>query len=162
MSKLSASQKAPPSRVLSHMGLCYKILQRPRWLGPTPTLWGMVSLSNGQVLAYPRKHSCGHAVAEVQRLWQITTHSTRFHCTLVSLSQYQQMWLLSAVHWNHCLWESHMASIKCILSRGTSSPCATHGPLRPCCLLLGIRPTFSPEHHQALSSGTLDSALHCL
>ena len=40
--------------------------------------------------------------------------------------------------------------------------CVAHGPLRPCCLLLGICPIASPEHRQALSSGNSDSALHCL
>ena len=39
------------------------------------TLWERVLLSSGQVPACPRKHLCNWAVAEVQRLWQIITHS---------------------------------------------------------------------------------------
>ena len=35
-------------------------------------------------------------------------------------------------------------------------------PFGPCCLLLGISPTSSVEHHQALSSKTSDSVLQCL
>ena len=50
-------------------------LQSFLWLGSTPTLWGRVLLSNGLLPACSRKHSCYHAVAEVQQLWQITTHS---------------------------------------------------------------------------------------
>ena len=50
-------------------------LQRPLWLGRLPTLWWRVLLSTGQVPACPRKSSCDRAMAEVQRLWQITTHS---------------------------------------------------------------------------------------
>ena len=52
-------------------------LQSTLWLGPLPTLCGKVSLSNGWVLACPRKHSCDHAVPEVQRLWRSTTYSWR-------------------------------------------------------------------------------------
>ena len=33
---------------------------------------------------------------------------SRFHCTLVSLSQYQQTWLFSRVCWDLCLWGGHM------------------------------------------------------
>ena len=55
-----------------------------------------------------------------------------------------------------------MASTKCSLSRGTTSPCVARGPLRRRCLLLGIRPISLPEHRQALSSRTADSVLHCL
>ena len=39
------------------------------------TLWRRVSLTNGKVPACPRKRSCDHAVAEVQRLWQTTRHT---------------------------------------------------------------------------------------
>ena len=50
-------------------------LQRTLWLGPMPTPWGRVSLRSGWVPACPRKCSCHHAVAEVQKLQQITIHS---------------------------------------------------------------------------------------
>ena len=55
-----------------------------------------------------------------------------------------------------------MASTKRPPSGGTASPHVAHGALRPRCLLLGIGPTSSPEPRQAPSSGTSDSALHCL
>ena len=126
MSKLSTCQEAPPSGVLSQMGLCFKTphFRDPCQLGPMPTLLGRILLSNGWVLACPRKRSCDRAVAEIQRLWQITTHSWRwFHHSLVSLSQHQQTWLLSRVLWELCLWGSHMASTKCSPSKGTASAC---------------------------------------
>ena len=44
-------------------------LLRTLWLGPAPTLWERVSLSNGQMQACPREHSCDLAEAEVLRLW---------------------------------------------------------------------------------------------
>ena len=50
-------------------------LQRPLQLGPSPTLWGRVSLSNDWVLTRSRKCLCGHTVAEVRKLWKVTTHS---------------------------------------------------------------------------------------
>ena len=90
------------------------------------------------------------------------TVGVRFHCILASLSQKQQTWLLSGVRWDLCLWEGCMDSIKCTSSRGTASPCVTQRPLTPCCLLLGICTTSSPEHRQALSSQTSDSVFHCL
>ena len=43
--------------------------------GSMPTVWGRVSLSNVQVLACPRKHSCDHAAAEIQRILPVTLHS---------------------------------------------------------------------------------------
>ena len=49
-------------------------LQRPLRLGPMQTLWGKVSLSNVWVPVCPRKRLSDSAAAEVQRLWQITTH----------------------------------------------------------------------------------------
>ena len=41
------------------------------------------------------------------------TASSSFHHTLVYLSQYQQTWLLSGVHWDFCPWGGCMASVKC-------------------------------------------------
>ena len=49
-------------------------LQRPLRVGSTLTPWGRVSPSNGQVPACPRRRSGDCTVAEVQRLWQTTTH----------------------------------------------------------------------------------------
>ena len=47
-----------PARVLSQMGLFQNsTLQRRLWLRPVLSLWGRVSLSNGLVLAPPRKCS---------------------------------------------------------------------------------------------------------
>ena len=64
--------------------------------------------------------------------------------------------------WDLCLWGGSIASTKCSPNRGTASPRVAHRPLRPFCLFLEICPSSSPEHHQALSSKTSDSALHCL
>ena len=117
-SKLSAYQVVSPSRVVSQIGLCFKSLhfRDSPCLGPTPTTCGKVLLSNGQVSACPRKYSCYHAPAEVQRLRQITAASQHPFChTLVSLFPYQQMWLLSRVLWDL------MASTKCSPRRGTTS-----------------------------------------
>ena len=47
-----------------------------------------------------------------------------------------------------------MASTKCSLSRGITSPHVVHGLLSPQCLLLGMLLASLPEHHQALSSRT--------
>ena len=78
-------------------------LLRTLWLGPTPTLWGRVLLSNGWVLTCPRERPLDCTVAEVQRLWPGAglrqkrfrdygesqhTAGARFHRTLASLVQY--------------------------------------------------------------------------
>lgn len=74
--KLSTCQASSPSRVLCQMGLCFKTQHfRDSGLGPAATLWRRLLLSNGLVLACPRKHLCDCIAAEVQRLWEITTHS---------------------------------------------------------------------------------------
>ena len=79
--------------------------QRTLQVGPTLTLWGNVSLSNGQLAP-----ECVHAVVQQQRFRDYGksqyTASARFHCTLMSLSQYQQTRLLSRVRWDLCLWEA--------------------------------------------------------
>ena len=133
--------------------------QRTLQVGPTLTLWGKVSLSNGQLAP-----ECVHAVVQQRRFRDYGksqhTARARFHCTLVSLSQYQQMRLLSRVHWELCLWGGHMASTKCTQSRGTPSPLVAHRSLEPLSLLLGIY--SKPEHCQVLSSRTSKSVLHCL
>ena len=138
------------------------LFQNPT-LGPMPTLWGMVLLSNGWVLVSPRKCSCNHAVEEVQRVWQITTHSW---CqvspqSLVFVPIPANIAALQGPL-GICLWGGHMASTKCSPSKGTASLCVAHMPLRPHCLLLVIHPISSPEHCQTLSSVTSGSVLHCL
>ena len=44
-------------------------LLRALQLGLALTLWGRVSLSNGQVLGCPREHSYSHAALEAQKQW---------------------------------------------------------------------------------------------
>lgn len=55
--------------------------------------------------------------------WQrFRDYGTSFHCTLLSLSQYQQTWLLSRLHWDHCPWVGRMASTmqgNCFFTLGT-------------------------------------------
>ena len=85
-------------------------LMRPLRLGPAMLFWGRFSLSNGPVLACPKERSCDHAAADVQRLWQITTHNARFHHTLAFLFQYQQMWSVFEVCWDLCMWGGQMPS----------------------------------------------------
>ena len=94
------------------------------------------------------------------------TAGARFHRTLVSLLQYQQMWLLSRVCWDFCLWGGCMASTKYPPSRGATFPRVARGPIRPLCLLMDVLTralpgTFSPEHCQVLSfkPHTLSSTL---
>ena len=74
---LSARQHCPPE---FHFSFEQNLtLKRYTWLRLTQPLWARVpmrvSVSSGQVLTCPRKCSCNHTVAEVQRIWQITTHS---------------------------------------------------------------------------------------
>ena len=117
-------------------------LLRTLLLGPTPTIWGRVSLSNGWMLAYPRKCSCDPCSGKGSEIMaNYNTYSTRFHSTLASLFQYQEIWLLARVRWDLCLWGGCMASTKCPPSRGTTSPHVAHRPLGPHSLLLGIHPS---------------------
>ena len=137
-------------------------LERTLQHGPTPTLWGRVSLSNGRVPACLRKHSCNSAAAEFQKLSQTTTHSQ--HQVLLHSGIFVPIPAnVAALQGPLGPWprRGHMAFTKCTPSRGTTSPPVTQGPLRPCCLLLGIHPNSSLEHHQSPSSETSDSALQC-
>ena len=125
-------------------------LQRPLWLGPTPTFWERVSLSNGWMPAFPRKRLCDRIAAEFQGLQQSKiTASSRFYHTLASLSQYQQTWLLSGVCWDLCLWGGFMASTKCTPSRGTTSPCVYMYPsdLAACSWRFTLPPHQSAARH---------------
>ena len=83
-------------------------LLRTLWLGPALTLLGRVFLSNGWVLACSREHSWVHSAAERFRDYGKSQHTAgaRFHCTLASLSQYQQTWLLSRVCWTFACGEA--------------------------------------------------------
>ena len=138
-------------------------LQRPLRLGPMPILWVIDLLSSGWVLTCPRKHSCYHTATQVQRLWQITTHS--WH----QVSMYFGVFVPMPA--NVAALQGSLGplpvgrpydSTKCSLSKGTISPYVAHGPLRPHCQLLRILSVSSWEHHHALRSRTSDSALHCL
>ena len=123
-------------------------LHRTLWLGPTLTLWGRVLLTSGWVLACPRKLSHNSAAVEVQRLWQITTHSwcqVSLHSGL-----FVPITAKVAVLWGLLgpLPVGRMYDLYKMLSKqGTPSPLVAHGPLRHCCLLLGICSTSSSEHH---------------
>ena len=99
VSKLSACQAGPPSWVLPQMRLCFQTLNSwgpcsldPLWLSGAGSCWAMVRChlapenirvivlqqrfrDCGQVPVCPRKSSCNRTAAEVQRLWQFTTHS---------------------------------------------------------------------------------------
>ena len=137
-------------------------LLRTLLLGPTPTIWGRVSLSNGWMLAYPRKCSCDPCSGKGSEIMaNYNTYSTRFHSTLASLFQYQEIWLLSRVRWDLCLWGGCMASTKCPPSRGTTSPHVAHRPLGPHSLLLGIHPSHqSTARYWALEFPTLCSPVY--
>ena len=138
-------------------------LQRPLWLGPPPTLWGRVLLSNGRVPACPRKCSCICAIVEVQILWQTTTHSQ--HQVSPHSGIFVPIPANMAVLWGPLgpLPMGRPYSLYPMLSsRGTTSPHVVHRPLGLHCLLPGIHPTSSLQHHQALNSETSDSVLHCL
>ena len=140
------------------------MLQRPpvAWTCPDFLGEGLVEQCLGACL--PQKtfmQLCSGRGSETYGKSEHTAYA-RFHCTLASLSQYQLTWLLSRFCWDLCLWRGHIASTKFHSKQGTTSPHVVHSPLRPCCLLLGIHPTSSPEHHQALSSETSNSELHCL
>ena len=99
--KLSACQSAPSSRVLSQMGLYFKALYFR-----DPTAWNPIWLSVGR--SHWAMSGCWIApenvcvIAQQQRFRDYgklqNTAVIRFHCTLVSFSQYQQTWLLSGVH----------------------------------------------------------------
>ena len=113
VSELSACQVAPLSSFISDVLFQNPSLQRPSWLGPMLTLWGRVSLSNGWCWLTPENV---HGVLQWQRFRDYgKSHiaGIRFHRTLVSLSQYQQMWLLSRVCWGLCFLGGCMASTKC-------------------------------------------------
>ena len=149
---LPARQHLPPQFYLRRNVFQNHTLQKPLWLGPTPTLWDLVSLSNGQVPACPRKCSCDHAVQRFRDCSKSQhTAGTRFHHTLASLSQYQQMWLFSRVQRDLYLWGDQMVSTKCSPSRRTTSPHVAQGPLRPDALL----PYQSTTRYRALILQTL-------
>ena len=65
VSKPSACQAEPPSKILSQMGLFPNpSLLRSLQLRPALTLWGRISLSNGLVPACPQERSCDHTATE--------------------------------------------------------------------------------------------------
>ena len=138
-------------------------LQSFLWLGPTPTLRGRVLLSNGLLPACSRKHSCYHAVAEVQRLWQITTHSQHqisLHSGIfvpipANVAAFQGPLGPLSVGRPYSLYQMLSEPEEPIL------PLWEMDPLDHAACFWGIHPT-SPEHHQALSSEPSDSVLHCL
>ena len=74
-----------------------------------------------------------HVILQWQRFrdYDKSQHTTnaRFHRTLESLFQYQQISLFSRVCWDLCLCGSPMASTKCPPSRGTA--CPPCGPQTP-------------------------------
>ena len=148
--KPSAYQAAPPPpEFFLRRGCVSKPLtsQNPAaW--PTLTLWGRVLLTSGWVLACPRKLSHDSAAVEVQRLWQITTHSwcqVSLHSGL-----FVPITAKVAVLWG--LLESLPVGrtydlYKMLSKQGTASPLVAHGPLRHCCLLLRICFTSPSGHH---------------
>ena len=162
-------------------------LLRTLWLGPTPTLWGRVSLSNNRVPTCPNKHSCDCAVVEVQRSWpgaglpQKKRKSLQSHCSKGSEIMANHNTDLGpgfTTLWRLC---SNTSKHGCSLgSTGTCTygeaiwpipnafqvgelllPCGP-GSLRPLCLLLGIPPSSPPEHCKVLISRISCSVLSCL
>ena len=130
--------------------------------------WGSVLLSNDWVPARPQKCSRDCAAADPQRLQLgasppqkmftlscsssvsgiMVNHNTHLApgFTLNFLLQHQRTWLFSEVCWHLCPWGGHTASTRRPSRRGTATPCVACGSLRPCSVLLGIRPS-----HQSIA-----------
>ena len=112
----------------------------------------------GQVPACPRESSRDHEAAEVQSLWQNTTHSQGGFTA--SLFQYQQTWLFSGVCWDLCLWEALRPLPDAFLAGEPLLPC---GPWTPqTSLPAPVGSPFPPELRQVSSCGVSDSVLPCL
>ena len=80
-------------------------LQRPLRLGHTPTPWGrgglMEQWPDASLTQKTFMRSCSGRGSDYGKSQH--TSGAKFHHTLVSLSQHQQMWMLSEVCWYLCL-----------------------------------------------------------
>ena len=88
------------------------------------------------------------------------TGGTMFHCTLASLSQENMAALwgpLRPLPEGQAIWPLPNA-----LQAGELLLPVWHMGASNHCLLLGIHPASSAEHHQALNSKASDSVLYCL